>query len=246
MTICYAERMIHVVRERLLVNLAVDLVILTIRERVLRVLVVERGTDPFEGQLALPGGFLRGDEVLDATAARELHEETGLDPSALHLEQVRVYSEPGRDPRDPRVVTCSYLAIVPDLPMPSAGSDATAARWESVDDLMAKPQSLAFDHNEILADAVELARTKLQLTTIATSFCEPEFTISELREVYEAVWGIELDPPNFHRKVTDAEGFVVATDRKRLSATGRPATLYRAGDASTLIPPMIRSRTKTS
>lgn len=238
--------MTRAVRERLLVNLAVDLVILTIRERALQALVIERGTDPFQGQRALPGGFLRGDECLDDTAARELYEETGLDASGLHLEQVRVYSESDRDPRIPRVITCSYLAIAPNLPMPHAGSDAYAARWESVDDLMARPHSLAFDHNEILADAVDLARTKLQLTTIATSFCESMFTMSELREVYEAVWGVELDAPNFHRKVTDADGFVVATDQKRLSTTGRPATLYRAGKATALIPPMIRPRVKTS
>ncbi|MFD7653950.1 NUDIX domain-containing protein [Actinosynnema sp. NPDC059797] len=232
--------MIRSQRERLLVHLTVDLVVLTIRARALHVLVVERGTSPFEGRLALPGGFLRGREVLDEAAARELREETGLE--GLHLEQVRVYSDPDRDPRDRRVVTCSYLAIAPDLPIPDAGSDARAAHWEPVENLLANPDALAFDHGEILADAVELARTKLQYTTIATSFCEPEFTISDLREVYEAIWGLRLDAPNFHRKVREADGFLVATGGKRASPLGRPAALYRAGDATQLAPPMIRPR----
>jgi 8-oxo-dGTP diphosphatase len=220
--------------------MTVDLAILTIRERALHVLVVERGTSPFEGRLALPGGFLRSRERLEEAAARELHEETGLD--GLHLEQVRTYSDPDRDPRERRVITCSYLAIAPDLPAPEAGSDARAAQWFPVEELLASPDSLAFDHNEILADAIEQARTKLQHTTIATSFCEPEFTVGDLREVYEAVWGVALDAPNFYRKVREADGFLVGTDRKRASALGRPATLYRAGDATELTPPMLRPR----
>jgi 8-oxo-dGTP diphosphatase len=227
-------------RARQTVTLTADLVILTIRDGVLSVLLVERGNEPFRGRLALPGGFLRGDESLEDTSARELAEETGLDAGALPLQQVGVYSAPDRDPRRPRVVTCAYLAIAPDLPVPVAGSDVRAARWVPVAE--ATEQKLAFDHDRILADAVELARTLLQFSTIATAFCGPEFTIGDLREVYETVWGVELDKPNFHRKVTDADGFVVPTGGKRPSPNGRPAALYRAGGATELVPPMMRSR----
>lgn len=223
-----------------MVTVTADLVILTIRDGSLSVLLVERANEPFAGRLALPGGFLRGSESLDQTAARELAEETGLDPASLYLEQVGVYSAPDRDPRDPRVVTCAYLAIAPDLPLPVAGSDARAARWASVE--QARRAGLAFDHDEILGDAVELARDRLQFTTIAAAFCGGEFTISELRAVYEAVWGATLDKPNFHRKVTDADGFVVPTGGKRAVANGRPAALYRAGPATALAPPMMRPR----
>ncbi|MFS8097897.1 NUDIX hydrolase [Lentzea alba] len=226
-------------RPRQTVALTADLVILTIREGVLCVLVVERGNEPFAGRLALPGGFLRGEESLDETAARELAEETGLDAADLHLQQVGVYSAPDRDPRQ-RVVTCAYLAIAPNLPLPSAGSDARAAHWLPVDEV--RRSGLAFDHDEILRDAVELARAELQFRTIATAFCADEFTIGELREVYEAVWGVELDKPNFHRKVTESAGFVEATGEKRPSPNGRPAALYRAGGAVTLSPPMMRPR----
>lgn len=227
-------------RARQVVTLTADLVILTIRDSVLSVLLVERENEPFRGRLALPGGFLRGDESMEQTAARELAEETGLDAEALQLRQVGVYSAPDRDPRRPRVVTCAYLAIAPDLPVPIAGSDARAARWVSVAE--ASEAGLAFDHDRILADAVDLARTQLQFSTIATDFCGPEFTIGDLREVYETVWGVGLDKPNFHRKVTDADGFVLPTGGKRSSLTGRPAALYRAGGAAELVPPMMRSR----
>jgi 8-oxo-dGTP diphosphatase len=216
------------------------LAILTIRDEQLHVLVVERGNEPFAGQVALPGGFLRGRESILQTAVRELQEETGVEASGLHLEQIGVYSEPDRDPRDPRVISCAFLSIAPNLPLPTAGTDARSAAWMPV--VKAMKVHLAFDHHEILRDAVELARDRIQFTTAATSFCAEEFTIGELRAVYEAVWGVELDKPNFHRKVTDATGFVVATGDKRPTVNGRPAALYRAGSASELAPPMMRPR----
>lgn len=231
-------------RAREEVTLTADLVILTIRDRQLCVLVVERGNEPFAGRLALPGGFLRRQECLDQTAARELSEETGVDAASLHLQQIGVYSAPDRDPRQPRVVTCAYLAIAPNLPLPRAGSDARSAAWLPLAEV--QRAGLAFDHDQILRDAVELARDQLQFRTIAPAFCGDEFTIGELREVYEVVWGVELDKPNFHRKVTDADGFIEPTGGKRPTVGGRPAALYRAGAATVLVPPMMRTRSAGS
>jgi 8-oxo-dGTP diphosphatase len=136
------------------------------------------------------------------------------------------------------VVSVAYLAIMPDLPLPVAGSDASAAAWVSVDKVRG---SLAFDHDRILDDAVEQARRRLEFTTLATAFCPPEFTIGDLRSVYEVVWGEMLDPRNFSRKVIHTAGFVEPTGTKRLPATGRPAALYRAGEATTLNPPILRA-----
>lgn len=217
------------------VQLTIDLVIFTIRDDRLQVLLIERGKKPYKGQLALPGGFVRDDEDLDAAAVRELREETDLRGESLHLEQVRTYGSPGRDPRG-RVVSVAYLAIAPDLPAPVAGSDAATAQWVPVE----QARDLAFDHQTILTDATDRARAKLEYTPLAAAFCREPFTISELRSVYEVVWGVPLDPRNFHRKVTGVDGFVVATGERRSPPKGRPAALYRRGDATILYPPMLR------
>ena len=129
---------------------------------------------------------------------------------------------------------------MPDLPPPVAGSDAAAVEWRPVDELLGSPGRLAFDHHRILADGVERARAKLEYTPLATAFCPDEFTVGELRHVYEVVWGTPLDPRNFHRKVTGTEGFVVPTGRTTNRQGGRPAQLYRAGDATLLHPAMLR------
>lgn len=221
-------------------RLAVDLVILTVRERTFQVLLIERGNSPFAGQLALPGGFLRPGESIQAAAERELLEETGLDGRSLHLEQVGAYGEPERDPRG-RIVSVAYLAIAPNLPTPVAGSDATEAQWRPVGPVLGSPGKLAFDHDQILGDAVEQARAHLEYTTLATRFCGDTFTIGELRDVYEQVWDMRLDQRNFNRKVTKADGFLIPTDAKRAHETGRPAALYRRGPADKLYPAMLRT-----
>jgi 8-oxo-dGTP diphosphatase len=221
-------------------RLTVDLAILTVRSGRLQVLLIERGNEPFRGLAALPGGFLRADEDLGGAAERELLEETGLDAGDLHLIQLPAFSDPRRDPRG-RVVTVPYLAIAPNLPVPTAGSDATGARWEPVDEALSGKYPLAFDHRAILTLARDEARKQLENTTIATRFCGETFTIGELRTVYEVVWGTSLDPRNFNRKVTKTEGFVEPVGTKRAQDTGRPAALYRAGSAWTLFPAMLRN-----
>lgn len=222
------------------VAIAVDLAVLTVRAERLHVLLVNRGVEPYRGRLALPGGFLSTeDEDIDVAAARELAEETGLDAAGLHLEQLRTYGAPGRDPRM-RVVTVCYLAMVPNLPLPSAGGDAERARWVPVDRVLGRRRLLAFDHGQIIADAVDRARSKLEYTTLGTAFCNPEFTISELRRVYEIVWSEELDARNFHRKVTGVDGFLVATGKRTSGNGGRPAVIYRRGTATVLHPPILR------
>ncbi len=226
------------------VAVTVDLVVLTIRDGRLAVLTVRRGEPPFAGQLALPGGFIQPDEGLSQAAARELAEETGLDATSVHLEQLASYGDPGRDPRL-RVVTVAYLALAPRLPLPRAGSDAAEAAWAPAGDLLAGPPGqLAFDHHRILADGVERARSKLEYTPLATAFCPPEFTVAELRRVYEIAWGTALDPRNFHRKATGTPGFLTPTGGSTAGDRGRPAQLFRTGPAALLYPPMLRASTR--
>lgn len=224
------------------VAVTVDVVALTIRDGRLCVLLVERGEPPFAGWRALPGGFVR-DETLDDAALRELAEETGLRPgegefARVHLEQLGSYGDPGRDPRM-RVVSVAYLAFAPSLPDPRAGGDASGAFWTPVDDA----GRLAFDHAAILADGLDRARSKLEYTPLATAFVGPAFTIGDLRAVYAAVWGEDLHPGNFHRKVLSVPGFVESTGETtgRGGERGGPrARLYRAGDARLLHPALLR------
>ena len=220
-------------------GVTVDLVVLTIRDEQLSVLTVRRGVPPYRGRWALPGGFVHEDEGLLDAAERELAEETGLDDVAVHLEQLATYGDPRRDPRA-RVVTVAYLALAAALPEPEAGTDAAEARWQPVVDVLDARRRLAFDHDAILRDGLERARAKLEYSPLATAFCEDEFTVAELRRVYEVVWGTRLDPRNFHRKVTGAEGFLVPTGRQTTRNGGRPAQLYRRGNATLLTPPIAR------
>ncbi|WP_092599184.1 NUDIX hydrolase [Actinopolyspora xinjiangensis] len=222
------------------VLLAVDLVILTLRDSRLSVLLVERGIEPHQGDPALPGGFLQHScEDLRAAAIRELSEESALDASRLHLEQLGTYGTPDRDPRG-RVVSVAYLVIAPALPEPIAGTDAADASWAPAEEILSGARRLAFDHEEIVTDGVERARNKLEHSPLATAFCDRTFTISQLQQVYEAVWGVELDPRNFYRKVQAVPGFIVSAGTERRSTRGRPARLFRAGSRTTLHPPLVR------
>lgn len=262
------------------IAVTVDVVALTLRADRLHVLAVRRGGPPYEGEWALPGGFVRaGRESLDAAAGRELAEETGLDGPALgrvHLEQLGSYGRPDRDPRM-HIVSVAYLAFAPGLPDAQAGSDAAGAAWLPVEAIsaIAQPETvpprpfdqgrragahgggagrrplpfrpdgvpLAFDHQDILADGLERVRAKIEYTPLATAFLGESFTISELRTVYETVWGAPLHAGNFHRKVLSVPGFVESTggtDARPGSRGGPRARLYRAGDATLLHPALLR------
>lgn len=221
----------------------VDLAVFTIRQGLLCVLLIERAEEPYQQHWALPGGFVGVDETVEAAALRELCEETGLTMFPGHMEQLRTYGDPDRDPRM-RVVSVAHVAFAPSLPPVTGGSDAAQARWWPVIDVSELP--LAFDHHLILSDALERVRSKLEYTTLATQFLDDVFTLSDLQRVYETVWGVSLDAGNFRRKVQSSEGFVTP-QRQRTQAQldgkprrGRPAELFRAGTATQLHPPLTR------
>jgi 8-oxo-dGTP diphosphatase len=207
----------------------VDVVILTMSEGLLHVLLVCRGEAPFEGMWAIPGGFKRPAETLDEAAKRELAEETGVDAASL-LTQFGAYGDPERDPRM-NVVTIAYLAVLRDVGAVEAGADAAAAALIPVSDVLNGKIALAFDHLRIVRDAVERVRADLDLRGIATAFVGATFTLAELRAVYEAVWGVQLDAANFRRSVLGESGWVTPTGRRAQpgSTGGKPAELYRAG-----------------
>ena len=206
-------------RPAVTVDIAVFTVEGTLNELRLKVLLVERGQDPFKGSWALPGGFVHEHEDLPAAASRELLEETGL--SNVFLEQVAAVGTPGRDPRS-HTVTIVYVALVPaDRHVLHSTGDARAARWFDVDRLPA----LAFDHGKLLAMALEHLRRRLGETPIAFELLPKDFTLSELQSLCEVILGRPLDRRNFRRKVQDA-GFVTPVKGKR-EGRHRPAQLFR-------------------
>ena len=116
-----------------------------------KVLLIERGNEPYKGCWAIPGGFMNMDETTGQTAIRELEEETGLKVEELH--QIGAYSKVDRDPRG-RTITVAYLAII-DEPIAVTGQDdAAKAEWWPLSDL----PHLAFDHYDIMQDAIKLLR----------------------------------------------------------------------------------------
>ncbi len=216
-----------------------DLVVLSVRAGALAVLLVTRGGEPYAGRLALPGGFVEVDEGLEAAAYRELSEEAGIGRRDVILEQLATYGAPQRDPRA-RVVSVAWLALGAALPELKPGSDAADARWVPVEKALRSRTRLAFDHRQILRDGVERVRARLEDSGYAAALCGEAFTVADLHAVYEAVWGVQLDRANFHRKVTGVEGFLTPTGEVREGGRGRPARVFRGDPAVALSPPILR------
>jgi 8-oxo-dGTP diphosphatase len=218
---------------------AVDVALLTVRDRQLSILLVEPDTEGLDASWALPGRRVRDDESLIDCARRAVRELAGLAIPDAWLEQLATYGEPQRDPHG-RVVSVAYLALVPDPDDPSPGGGRSAAFVPFED--IADHQPLAYDHDRILPDAIERARSKLEYTALATQFVEEPFTLGDLRRVYESVWGEQLDSANFRRKVVSTTDFVVPVEGESRTGPGggRPAQLYRRGTAKRLHPAMLR------
>lgn len=177
--------------------------------------LVRRTRDPHEGLWALPGGWLDTREGLDAAASRTLAETTRLAPS--YLEQLYAFGAVDRSPT--RVVSIVYWALI--RPDEIAGDDIENVQWWGAASL----PRLAFDHNQIVDYALWRLRNKVGYSRIAHGLLADEFTLAELREVYEAILGRRLDPANFRRQV-EGSGTLIPTDRFR-TGSHRPARLYR-------------------
>jgi 8-oxo-dGTP diphosphatase len=231
----------YVPREYPSVALAVDLVVFAVTAGTLHAVFVRRGAHPFKGSLALPGGFVLPDEDALTAAWRELQEETGLDLGAhrAHVEQLATYTSPKRDPRM-RVASVAHLALLATdgraLPELATGSDAAAAEWLPVYDVLAN-EDLAFDHRDILGAGLDRLAGKIEYTLTASRLLPEEFTLNQLRRVYQAVWNTaRLDAGNFTRKMT---GALQDTGRKVTRGKGAPAAVFRVRDEY-LSPPLIR------
>jgi 8-oxo-dGTP diphosphatase len=191
--------------------LAVDVVVLTVRDHRLLALALERP----DGALALPGGFVGQTESPEGTATRKLNEKTGLE--RIYVEQLATFADPNRDPRG-WIPTIAYLALVPADTEPTD----VAAHWINA----TSHQVLAFDHEQILQAALDRVRGKLWWSNIAVGIFPGEFTLADARHVYNAIADSDYDAGTFARDIR-ATGLVTATGNTRQDTGGRPAALYR-------------------
>ncbi len=200
--------------------LTADCVVFGLDEEDLKVLLIQRGMDPFAGKWALPGGFAMVGESLEATARRELSEETGL--KNVFLEQLYTFSEPDRDPRE-HVVTVAYYALVNlSEHRVQAATDARNAAWFAIDDI----PKLAFDHEKILKVAYERLKGKIRYQPIGFELLPDKFTLSQLQRMYEKILDRELDKRNFRKKILNME-IIGELDEIETDVAHRAARLYR-------------------
>ena len=183
----------------------------------LKVLLIERGITPYKGHWAFPGGFLNPNETAEEGARRELREETGLD--SAHIEQLHTYSTPDRDPRE-RVITSAYIALV-RIQDVRGGDDAADAGWFPVENV----PPLAFDHAEILRDALRRLRERIYFYPLGYELLPEKFTLKELQTLYEAVLGVQFDRRNFAKKMQRLD-ILTQLDETVWPTPKREANLY--------------------
>jgi 8-oxo-dGTP diphosphatase len=200
--------------------LAVDCVVFGLDGSALKVALIQRKIDPFKNRWAFPGGFVRMTESLYDAALRELREETAI--QELFLEQLYTFGEPKRDPRD-RVVSVAYYALVNLGEHPvKADTDAINAKWFRFDEM----PSLAFDHQKIFETALTRLRGKLHYEPVGFELLPRKFTLSQLQQLYEAIWERTLDKRNFRKKIL-ALDVLVECGEKQSGVAHRAASLYR-------------------
>jgi 8-oxo-dGTP diphosphatase len=203
--------------------LTVDCVVFGFDGGELKVLLIQRGLEPFRGKWALPGGFVRVGETIDEAARRELAEEAGLEN--VFLEQLYTFGAVDRDPRE-RVVSVAYYALVKLMDHQArAATDAVNAQWFPLSKLSKLPR-LAFDHTDIVATALVRLQGKVRYQPIGFELLPPKFTLSDLQHLYEAILGAELDKRNFRKKVLGF-GLFVPLKETQMSGRHRPAQLFR-------------------
>ncbi len=198
----------------------VDCVVFGLDDQDLKVLLIERDLAPFQGKWALPGGFVRVAETLDAAALRELQEETGL--KKVFLEQLYTFGNLDRDPRE-RVITVAYYALVRlTSHKVKAATDARQALWFGIDDL----PKLAFDHNKILKLAHERLRGKVRYQPIGFELLPQKFTLRQLQHLYEVILNRKLDKRNFRKKIFGMQ-ILEELDEVETDVAHRAARLYK-------------------
>ncbi len=199
-------------------SVAVDCVIFGLDKTDLKVLLIQRGGEPYIHQWAFPGGFVEMDESLETAALRELEEETGV--KNVFFEQLFTFGNPERDPRG-RVISVSYFALVnlEDHPV-QAASDAENAAWFPFDKL----PELAFDHEKIMETAFNRLRSKVRYQPLGFELLPEQFTLAQLQELYEKILSTTLNKRNFRTKILKMS--ILKEVGRQENVAHRPATLY--------------------
>jgi len=199
--------------------LTVDCVVFGLDENDLKVLLIERGIEPFAGKWALPGGFVNPEESLEDAAKRELKEETGVDN--VFLEQLYTVGDVDRDPRERVITVCYYALVNLQEHNVEASTDASNAAWFEMDDL----PELAFDHNMILEMALKRLQSKIRYEPIGFELLPKKFTLTQLQQLYEKIIGEKQDKRNFRKKLQKM-GILVALDEIQKDVAHRAARYY--------------------
>ncbi len=198
-----------------------DVVIFTIKDDKLKVLLVKRAHEPFKGKWAIPGGFIRISETIDAAAIRILKEKTNV--QNIYLEQLYTFGDPLRHP-DSRVITCAYFALIrsDDIVLSfEPNQEITEVQWHPVYNL----PKLAFDHKEIIEYSWKRTRERLEFCPIAFQLLPEKFTLTELQKSYELILAKKLDKRNFRKKFLSAN-ILKELNEFTKSGSKRPARLY--------------------
>lgn len=202
------------------IKLSVDAVVFGYEAGNISVLFIKRKYEPFKGQWAIPGGFIKEEETLEEAVKRELAEETGLE--IKYLEQLYTFGALKRDPRG-RIISIAYFAFVkPNTFKLNASTDAEDVQWFSID----KIPELSFDHEEILQTAIERLRGKIVYEPIGFELLDEKFPFSDLEKLYTTVLGREVDRRNFRKKINHLN-ILDELNEKVSKGSGRPASLFR-------------------
>jgi 8-oxo-dGTP diphosphatase len=203
------------------IGLTADPVVFTLTPDGLSVLLARRLEPPQRGMFALPGGFVGAGEDPAATAERKLREKTGV--ASVHLEQLRTYADPARDPRG-WLPSIAYMALVPPEAL-GEGPPGREASWYAVDALPA----LALDHARIVDDGLWRLRARVAdkawFVRVGGGLLPERFTLTDAQRLYEALRGEPVDAANFRRDVR-ATGLLRATGETARTGPGRPASVY--------------------
>ena len=203
-------------------SVAVDLLVFTIEDDMLKIVLIERNEHPFKDMLSLPGVFVRMDETLDEAAERGISEEAGLHD--IYFEQLYTWGEVERDPRM-RIISVSYLSLTHSRKLQfSAGDRTKSVKLYDVDELLVSDLPLAFDHKKIIEYGRNRIRNKTEYTRIAFEFLPKEFTLPQLQRVYEILLGKPLYKANFRRKIMP---MIEETENMTSGDAHRPSKYYR-------------------